>query len=91
MSCRRHPTTNEQLKESVGQWTGEYTENPRGTFREKMCLRVSTGMEVGGSQGNGCRGDLLGSRGFGGGYMITLRHTKKEMMEMALVFLGRRF
>lgn len=40
----------------------------------------------------GCRGDLLGSKGLGvGGYMITLRHMKKEMMEMALVFLGRRF
>lgn len=57
-----------------------------------MCLRVSTGMEVRGSQGNGLQGRPSRKQGVGGGgYMITLRHMKKEMMEMALVFLGRRF
>lgn len=57
---------------------------------EQMCLRVSTGMEVRGSQGNGLQGRPSRKQGWGG-YMITLTHMKKEMMEMALVLLGRRF
>lgn len=63
---------------------GEYTENPRGTLRKKCASELALGWRWGVPRAMGCRG-------FGGGYMTTLRHTKKEMMEMALVFLGRRF
>lgn len=45
---------------------GEYTENPRGTFRKKCASELALGWRLGVPRAMGCRGDLLGSRGFGG-------------------------